>query len=284
MLIFDFAHFQKLSDEEITRINGIVNRLVRENIPIDERRSTPMSEAQKMGALALFGEKYGEEVRVIKFNDSVELCGGTHVKATGQIGYFRIFRESAIAAGIRRIEAFTGEVAENYVNQHLNALKQISSQFEQQQDLVEAVKEKLKEHETLLKQVEAFRKNALVLMKEKLFKSVQLLDDVRVIIKEVPVKNAGEMKDIAFQLRGEIKNLYMCLGANIDGKDNLALVISDNLVKERSLNAAEIIREISKEIQGGGGGQPFFATAGGKNPEGIERALKLAHKKLEESV
>ncbi|MBN2697356.1 MAG: alanine--tRNA ligase [Bacteroidales bacterium] len=283
-LRFDFSHFKKLTGEEIDRINQLVNRLIRENIAVDEKRAIPISEAQKMGAIALFGEKYGEMVRVIRFDDSVELCGGTHVKATGQIGYFRILRESAIAAGIRRIEAVTGDAAEAYVESQIKIISEIATEFEKQHDLVQAVKEKLKENEDLWKQVESFRRNALFMLKKKLSGSIRTVQNVQVISGKVNVDNPGELKDLAFQLKSEHPNLYLLLGAGIGGKAHLALMISENLITDYDLNASEIIRRISGEIKGGGGGQPFFATAGGKEPEGIDRALNLGIRILEERL
>jgi len=274
-LRFDFSHYKKLTDKEIERVNEIVNRLIRENIPVEEKRTIPLTDARKMGAIALFGEKYSDVVRVIKFKDSIELCGGTHVKATGQIGYFRILRESAIAAGIRRIEAVTGETAEKFVNNQINILKQISSEFEKQHDLVQAVKDKLKENQSLWKQVESFRRDAVLILKKQLADHIRQVQDINVIAEKISVDNPGELKDIAFRLRNEIKNLYLLLGASIGGKAHLALMISENLLEKYDLNASDIIRKVSAEIQGGGGGQPFFATAGGKDPEGIERALNL---------
>jgi len=281
---FDFSHYQKVTDDEIEKIESLVNQMIRKNIPVEEIRSLPMTEAQKLGAIALFGEKYGDNVRVIRFDNSVELCGGTHVKATGQIGYFKIFRESAIAAGIRRIEAVTGDIAERFVNNQINILKRISAEFEKQQDLVQAVREKLNENTKLQKQVESFRKNALNFLAKDLGSKIILMDDIRLIIEKVEVENTGELKELAFQLKNQIKNLFLLLGAEINGKAHLALMISENIVEEKNLNASEIIRVISSVIQGGGGGQPFFATAGGKNPDGIEKALNLGRNKFDELI
>ncbi len=279
-LRFDFSHYQKLTNEELAEIEKKVNAKIRENIINDEHREIPIGKAQKMGAMALFGEKYGDLVRVIKFGDSVELCGGTHVKATGQIGLCKIISESSVAAGIRRIEAITAYEAEKYVNKQLHLLKNITGLMKSNQNIFTDIENLINEKNTLTKQVENFVKDTLKIIKNSLKESVRNENGINIIIEKIDVGKTDALKDIAFQLKGEIDNLFMVLGAELDGKANIAIMISDNLVKERDLNAGKIIRDIAKEIQGGGGGQPFFATAGGKNPNGIQNALDKAKEYL----
>jgi len=275
-LRFDFSHFQKMTEDEINQVEAIVNQKIRENIPLQEHRETPIKKAQQMGAMALFGEKYGDLVRVIQFGESVELCGGTHVKATGEIGFFKIKTESSIAAGIRRIEAITAFEAEKFINKQLYTLNAIAELVKSNKDLIEDIKKLIDEKQDLSKQVEKFAKDALVIVKASLKQSVVEINGVNVILQKVDVANANDLKDLAFQLKGEIDNLFLVLGAEIEGKAAIAVMISDQLIKEKGLNAGNIIREIAKEVQGGGGGQSFFATAGGKNPAGIEAALTKA--------
>ncbi len=258
--------------------------MIRQNSTAEEHRAVPMKQAQEMGALALFGEKYGDAVRVIKFGDSMELCGGTHVAATGQIGVFRIFRESSIAAGIRRIEAFTGEVAERYIDEHMETVKQIAGNFENQKDLVKAVQAVLHEHSSLSKQVGKFQQNMLGVLAKTLEDQMERVGDIMLATSRVDLDNPGLLKDLAFQLRSRYPKVCLVLGAEIDGKAHLAIMLADLAIKTYDLNASAIIREVSKEIQGGGGGQPFFATAGGKNPKGIDAALALADKIIKEGI
>jgi alanyl-tRNA synthetase len=275
-LRFDFSHFQKLSDEEILKIEQLVNQRIRKNFSLEEKRTIPMDEAMNMGAIALFGEKYGDIVRVIKFGDSVELCGGTHVSATGDIGFFKITSEGSIAAGIRRIEAITGEKAEKYVLSRLNVLKGIEELFKNQGEVMKNVANLLNDNTSLAKELEGFKKEALKIVKQSLKSEIEEVNGINLIAEEIRAQSANDLKDLAFQLKGEVENLVLVLGAEINNKANLAIMISDNLVKEKELNANTIIREISKEVQGGGGGQPFFATAGGKYPKGIGQALHKA--------
>ncbi len=277
-LRFDFSHFQKVTDEELRKVEHTVNRMIRLNSAAEEHRALPMSKAKEMGALALFGEKYGDAVRVIKFGDSVELCGGTHVAATGQIGIFRIFRESSIAAGIRRIEAFTGEVAERYIDEHLEIVKQIAGSFENQKDLVKAVQSLHDEHSTLAKQVGGFQKNMLGVIAKTMEERMERLGDIMLATSRVELDNPALLRDLAFQVRSRYPKVCLILGAEIDGKAHLAIMLADVAIKSYGLNASTLIREVSGEIRGGGGGQPFFATAGGKNPAGIDAALEKARK------
>jgi alanyl-tRNA synthetase len=258
--------------------------MIRENSSIEEHRSLPMTKALEMGAVALFGEKYGDAVRVIRFGDSVELCGGTHVKATGQIGIFRIFRESSIAAGIRRIEALTGEVAERYIDESMDTMRQISSSFEKQQDLVKAVKGAVAENSKLSKQVEGFQQNMLSVMARNLEDKLERIGDHGLIVSRVELYNPAQLRDLSFQIRSRYPNLNMILGSEIEGKAHISIMLSDSLIKDTDLNASTMIREVSREIQGGGGGQAFFATAGGKNPAGIDKALAMARRILKDEI
>jgi alanyl-tRNA synthetase len=273
-LRFDFSHFQKVTPEEIEKVETIVNELIRKNINLEEMHDVPMKKAAEMGAMALFGEKYGDHVRVIKFDESVELCGGTHVHSTGQIGFFKILSEGAISAGVRRIEAITAEKAEEFIRQNLNELDEIKSLFNNTKNLKQSVENLLEENSKLAKQIEEFNKEKAKLIKSELITKIEKIGEIQFIGSIVQLDSAAIIKDLSFQLKNEVENLILVLGAELDGKANLSLMISDNLVKDKKLNAGQIIREIAKEIDGGGGGQPFYATAGGKNKDGLTRAIE----------
>ncbi len=276
MFRFDFSHFQKVSDEEIRQVEQIVNQLIRQNIPLDERRSIPIKEALEMGAMSLFGEKYGDMVRVIRFEDSIELCGGIHARATGQLGFFKIIKESSIAAGIRRIEAITGVEAEKYIYGLLDNLEMISSQLENHSNIVDAVRKIVSEHSELSKQVNNFKKDAFNVAIDGLKNRSEKIGDINFISEILPLADAEMLRDAAFRLKNEVENLVLVLGSSLNQKALLVIMISENIVTEKGLNASNMIREISKEIVGGGGGQPFFATAGGKKPEGLKAAISQA--------
>ncbi len=276
MFRFDFSHFQKLTEEEIREVEKEVNSLIRKNIALQEFRSLPIAEAEKMGAMMLFGEKYGEDVRVIRFGDSVELCGGIHARATGQLGFFKILRESSIAAGIRRIEAVTGIEAERYIYNQLDTLSEISTQLEKHSNILDAVKKLVSEHSELNKEIAAFRKDAMNAAVKKLHDQAEKIGKVNFIAEILPMADADMMRDAAFRLKNEINDLVLVLGGTANEKALLVIMISDNLVAELNINASQMIREVAKEIQGGGGGQPFFATAGGKNPGGLDAAIAKA--------
>ena len=276
-LRFDFSHFQKMTDEELTEVASIVNRLIRRNLPLEEFRSIPIANAREMGALAVFGEKYGDLVRVIKYGDSIELCGGTHVAATGQIGFFKILSESSVSAGVRRIEAITADKAEEYINNTYKNLHEIEKLLKSNKNLMESVRTLVEENEGLKKETEKFAKESLRLFKERLKMGMRMCMDIKVIVAQVMVPPA-QMKDVAFQLRGEYDKFILIAGGVAAGKPHLTIMFSNNLVDEFGLNAGQIIREAAQEIKGGGGGQPFFATAGGSDPEGIEKAIKKAEK------
>lgn len=275
-LRFDFSHFRKMTDEEIEKVENIVNENIRKNYPLEEKRGIAMSEAKAMGAMSLFGEKYGDKVRVIRFGDSVELCGGTHIGATGQIGLFKIVSESAIAAGVRRIEAISAARAERYVNDQIKTLKNIKEVVKGSKDILDGVLNLVKENSALSKKVDIFAREQLKILKNNLKSKVLLERGINIIADRVEVDNANALKDIAFQLKNEVDNLFLVLGAEINGKPQLAVMISENLVKEKNLNAGQIVREAGREIKGGGGGQPFFAMAGGKDAEGISAAIEKA--------
>ncbi len=267
---------RRLSDEEIREIEKEVNRKIRENLPLDEEREVPIDRAREMGAMALFGEKYGEKVRVVRFGDSVELCGGTHVRSTGQIGFFKIVRESAIAAGIRRIEAITGEKAEEFIFQEHDILTTLGQILPSGKNVIETVEKILNENNELGLRLQELEKEKLGSVRKKLKEKAERIGDIDFIGAVVDVDNAGALRDLAFQLRGEMENLFLVLGAAAGEKANLAIMIADNLVSRKALDAAQVIRECAAEIRGGGGGQPFFATAGGKNPDGLDRAIEKA--------
>ena len=274
-LRFDFSHFQKMTKEEIRTVEAIANRKIRENIALQELRETPMDEAQKMGAMALFGEKYGETVRVIRFGSSVELCGGTHVKSTGNIGMVRIVSESSIAAGIRRIEAITGQAVEQLLDNQLDVIAQVKELLNNTPDVLSAVKKLSEETSELRKQIEAFQHEKIMALRDQLLTSAQEINGIRVIQYEGNL-TADQVKTLAFQIKNiNPEKLFIVAGCVNEGKPSLTVLLSDDLVAT-GLNAVNIAREAAKEIQGGGGGQPFFASAGGKNPAGISKAIATA--------
>jgi alanyl-tRNA synthetase len=273
---FDFAHFTKVSDEEMKKIEQIVNSKIAANIALEERRNVPVKEATGMGATALFGEKYGEYVRVITFDPSFsrELCGGTHVSATGQIGMFKIISETAVAAGVRRIEAITSDNAKAYYEDQTQQLDKISGLLKHPKDITQRIEALLEENNTLQEQINTLINEKAQGIKKELLTNKRSVKGMNVIISEVKLPNADAIKNISFELKNQIDNLFFLCGAQIDNKAHLSLIISENLITEKNLNAINIIRELSKEIQGGGGGQAFYATAGGKKPEGIKVALE----------
>ncbi|MFO7923223.1 MAG: alanine--tRNA ligase [Bacteroidales bacterium] len=275
-LRFDFSHFQKISDIEIKKLEDAVNRKIRENIPREEHRKIPLQKARDSGAISLFGEKYGNKVRTIRFGNSLELCGGTHVEQTGQIGLFRIVSESAVAAGIRRIEAVTGSKAEEWVNEQVDKLNRIKALLRSTADPEKTIRQLLKDKSLLEKQIEQFTRDRAKELKSDLLSKAEKAGEITIIAGSIAADSPGTLKDIAFQLKGEIKGLFMVLGAEISGKAHLAVMLSEELVSKKKLKANEIIRSIANNIQGGGGGQDFFATAGGKNPAGIKDAINKA--------
>ncbi|RFZ84967.1 alanine--tRNA ligase [Mucilaginibacter terrenus] len=277
-LRFDFSHFAKVTDEELAQIETIVNQKVRENIPLKEERMVAYQEAITSGVTALFGEKYGEYVRVITFDDnfSKELCGGTHVKATGQIGYFKIVAESAVAAGVRRIEAITGVAAENYINEQTKLVQGVKELLKNPKDINKSIEALLEENNRLKKEIEKAVLEKSSGLKDELAKKATEINGVNFIAERVELPNADAVKNVSYQLKDIVPNLFLVLATENDGKPGLTVMIAENLVKEKGLNAGTIVRELAKEIQGGGGGQPFYATAGGKDATGLERALEKA--------
>ncbi len=278
VLRFDFSHFSKISDDELAEIERIVNERIRENIPLNEQRNVPIEKAKELGAMALFGEKYGEYVRVITFDPSysVELCGGTHVPMTGKIGFFKILSESSIAAGVRRIEAVTAENAEVYVNEQLNVLEQVKGLFNNPKDLVKMAEGVLQDRLKLSKEIEKYQLSQVSALKNNLINCAVNTGHLNIIIQKVDLPNADALKKISFDLKNEVKNLIMILAANIGEKPQIGIMISDNVVKEYNLHAGNMVRELAKEIKGGGGGQPFFATAGGKDLSGLSKVIQKA--------
>ena len=272
VLRFDFSHFQKMTHDEIRRVERLVNANIRKNIALKEYRSIPMDEARKMGAMALFGEKYGEEVRVICFDKSIELCGGVHIQATGQIGMFKIVSEGSVAAGVRRIEAVTGLKAEEMLDDYQDLIIGLKQLFNNAPDLKGAIEKYIEENAGLKKQLEEFVKEKAVMLKERLLSKAKDINGIKLITHtgEMP---ADIVKDIAFALRGEVSGNMIFAAATIaNGKPMLTLMISDSLVAQ-GLDAGRIVKEAARAIQGGGGGQKHFATAGGKNADGLSAAL-----------
>ena len=283
-LRFDFSHYQKLTEEETDQVEMLVNRLIRQNISLQELRSVPIAEAREMGAMALFGEKYGDQVRVIRFGESVELCGGTHVAATGQIGFFRIISESSIASGIRRIEAQTGQEAELNIREQQKTIRELSLRLKSNSGLIDAADQLLDENQHLRKKIESFEKEQLKHIKDDLHKRIQPLNGVNLICERIDLSDVSQVKDLAYQIKGETENLYLVIGSVIQEKPILTVMISESLVSSLGLHAGNIIRESAREIQGGGGGQPFFATAGGKDVNGLERAMSKARQAVIDKI
>ena len=277
-LRFDFSHFAKLSENEIAKVEQIVNQKIRENIKLDEKRNVPIQKAKELGAMALFGEKYGDFVRVITFNPnySIELCGGTHVKATGEIGFFKITAETAVAAGVRRIEAVTSIEAENLINLQFNIVESLSEILKNPKDIKKALLDLYEEKNKLQKQLDQFRQKELNAMKDELLKKVFVKEGINILVEKINIYAIDALKQLAFEIKTAVEPLYMVLAADVEGKPQLAVMISDQLIKEKNLNAGHIIKELAKEINGGGGGQPFFATAGGTDLQGLEKVVKKA--------
>ncbi|NHB69057.1 alanine--tRNA ligase [Perlabentimonas gracilis] len=275
-LRFDFAHFQKMTDEEIRRVESLVNEAIRQNTMVDEHRDVPMDQAQQMGAIALFGEKYGDAVRVIRFGDSVELCGGTHVSATGNIGLFKIVSEGAISAGIRRIEAITAQKAEDFLYQQVDFIKNLKALMGNPPDVMVAAEKLVNENSSLRKQIEAFTKEHVKNLKGSLISTVASKNGASVIAQKVDIDNADALKDLAYQIRNEVPDLFLVLGAEINEKPLLTVMVAESIIESKKADASTIIREAAKEMKGGGGGQPFYATAGGKDPQGLEKAIAKA--------
>ena len=273
ILRFDFSHFQKVTDEELRQVERMVNEMIRQDIHIDEHRDIPFDEAKKLGAIALFGEKYGDKVRVVRFGPSCEFCGGVHASSTGRIGFFKILSESSVAAGIRRIEAKTGRECEDllYVMEdHLKAIKQF---FNNAKDLEGVIQKYIEEHDQMKKEIESFQAQAVERTKDYLLTEVQAVNGVNVITRVIGMPPAS-VKDLVFQLRAAVQAPFLCvIGSHYQGKPTLSIMMSDDLVKDHGLNAGQMVREAAQLIQGGGGGQPHYATAGGKSVDGLSAAV-----------
>ncbi|MGI4832600.1 MAG: alanine--tRNA ligase [Janthinobacterium lividum] len=278
LLRFDFSHFTKVTDAQLREIEQLVNQRIRQQIPLDERRNVPVAEAKGLGAMALFGEKYGDFVRVITFGKdySVELCGGLHVANTGSIGYFKIVSESAVGAGVRRLEAVTAAAAEAYVDQQLDQLAQVRETLGNPQHLLPSLDKQTEEIAALRKQLEQFAQQSLTQQKNQLLGQVKPVNGLNFLAAQVQASSADDLKKLAYDLRQQVPNLVLVLGADLDGKPQLAVMLADDVAQTGKLNATTLVRELAKEIQGGGGGQPFFATAGGKNAAGLGAALAKA--------
>lgn len=271
-LRFDFSHFAKITDEELALVEAMVTKAIHSNIPLEERRSVPIDEAKKLGAMALFGEKYGDAVRVIKFGDSVELCGGIHVPSTGKIGIFKITSEAAVAAGIRRIEAITGPSAEQYFKEKAATLDQLSALLKNPQNIQKAVLDLIEKNNELTKSLEQFQREKSKAIKAVLSTKINAENGIQ-FLGEIVDLDSDSVKDILFQLKSETDNFVGVIGNKDGAKCTLSLIISENLVKDKGWDASKLIRSAAQHIQGGGGGQNFFATAGGKLPSGLSMAI-----------
>ena len=277
-LRFDFSHFQKVTPEELRKVERIVNDMIRQDIPLEEHRNMPLAEAKELGAVALFGEKYGDKVRVVRFGPSCEFCGGIHVKSTGHIGFFKIISESSVAAGVRRIEALTGKACEDAIYEVEDTMKAIQALFNNAKDLKATIEKSISENSALKKQVEGFRQQTVDRTAKTLAERAQEVNGVKVVKAVLPVDPASA-KDIVFKVRELIpENLVCVLGSRHDDRPLLSVMFSDDMVKDRNLNAGKLIREAAKLIQGGGGGQPHYAQAGGKNVDGLSAAVDMVLK------
>ncbi|MFM7636976.1 MAG: alanine--tRNA ligase [Crocinitomicaceae bacterium] len=279
-LRFDFSHFAKVTDEEMEQIEALVVEAIHQNIMLDERRAVPIDEAKAMGAMALFGEKYGDSVRVIKFGDSVELCGGIHVSNTAKIGLFKIISESAVAAGVRRIEAITGSTAEVFFKDKAAKLDAIHALLKNPKDIEKAIDDLISKNQQLTREIEQFQREKVNVIKSELKSKISEINGIH-FLGEVIILDVNSVKDILFQLKGETPNFVGVIGNTEGEKCGLSLILSDNLVEIKKWDAAQFIREVSSYINGGGGGQSFFATAGGRNSHGLQIAIETLKKRME---
>ena len=272
-LRFDFSHFQKVSDEELRQVEQLVNQMIREDFPLDEHRDAPLEEAKALGAVAIFGEKYGDKVRVVRFGPSCEFCGGIHATSTGRIGFFKIMSESSVAAGIRRIEALTGKACEDAIYAAADTMNDLKAMFNNTKDLKASIEKFISEHDELRKELERFQAQAVERTKEMLLSRIKEVNGISVITAVLPIEPAAA-KDLVFKLREAVpQKLVAVIGSTAHNKPLLTVMFSDDMVKEHQLNAGQIIREAAKLIQGGGGGQPHYAQAGGKNIDGMNAAV-----------
>ncbi len=281
VLRFDFSHFQKLTHEEIRLVEQNVTEKIRSNFPIEEHRHVPIEVAKEQGAMALFGEKYGDDVRTVRFGTSIELCGGTHISSTGRIGTFRIVSEGAISAGVRRIEAVTAKVCEDWLYAKEDALIEIKNLLNNVPDVMQGIHKLLTDNEEMKKDLQGYIKEKTEQLKQMIIKNKTQVNGVNVFKVITPIAVPEVIKDIAFQIKGQFPENMVFVGASsTNGKPTLTVMLSDDLVAE-GLHAGNIVREAAKHIQGGGGGQPHFATAGGKNADGLNAAVDFILKKLE---
>ena len=272
-LRFDFSHFQKVTDEELRQVERLVNDMIRQDIPLDEHRDTPMEEAKELGAIALFGEKYGDRVRVVRFGPSCEFCGGIHAQSTGRIGMFKIVSESSVAAGIRRIEALTGKTCEEAYYALEDSMRQIKALFNNAKDLQGVIAKYIEEHDAMKKDIEAFRAQAVERMAKTLVEKAEVVNGVNVIKAVIPFEPSAA-KDLVFKIREALPENQLCvIGSTANEKPMLSVMLSDDMVSSHDLNAGKMVREAARLIQGGGGGQPHYAQAGGKNLDGISAAV-----------
>lgn len=278
ILRFDFSHFAAMTDEEIAKVETLVNQKVRENIALNEQRNVPIEKAKTLGAMALFGEKYGDFVRVITFDPtySVELCGGTHVSHTGKIGLVKIVSESSVAAGVRRIEAVTADGAQQFVNEGLTLLQEVKAILKNPKDLVQSVKSLAEEKHALEKKLEALYREQTQQITNQLITQVKPVGAYQFLAEKVTLPDADSLKNLAYGIKQKFENLVLVLAADIQGKPQIAVMLGDAVVAEKKLHAGEMVKRLAKEIDGGGGGQPFFATAGGKKLEGLEVVVAKA--------
>ena len=282
-LRFDFSHYQKVTDEELRQVERMVNQMIRQDIPLDEHRDTPLEEAREMGAIALFGEKYGDRVRVVRFGPSCEFCGGIHAQSTGRIGMFKILSEASVAAGIRRIEAITGQNCEEAVYLMEDTMRALRSMFNNAKDLKTVIQKYIEEHDSMKKDIERFQAQAIERTKQTLVERAESIDGIRVVKAILPIE-AAAAKDLVFKVREALPESLVCvIGSTAGQKPLLSVMLSDDMVSDHGLNAGQMVREAARLIQGGGGGQPHFASAGGKNLDGlaaaVDKVIELAVKK-----
>jgi alanyl-tRNA synthetase len=279
---FDFSHFQKVGEAELLQIEQMVNEKIRSNISLEEQRNLPIEEAKKAGAMMLFGEKYGDAVRMVTFDPdfSRELCGGTHVASTGEIGLFKIVAESAVAAGIRRIEAVTADGAEAFLRRELAELDDIRGLFKHAPNTVRQIANLQEENRQLRKEIERLQAAQANALKGELKSRFVPSGGANLLVARVPLTDGAALKNLAYQLENEVGNAAIVFGALISDKPQVMAIVSKELVEGKGLHAGNIVRELAKDIEGGGGGQPFFATAGGKKAEGLDAAMEKAAKLL----
>lgn len=284
MIRFDFSHFEKLSKDNLSEIEDMVNQQILKDISLEENRGMKIDEAKKMGAMALFGEKYGENVRVVVFDPeySIELCAGTHISSTGKIGLFKITHETSVAAGVRRIEACTGHRAIEYVNKKLETLDKVQSLMKHPRDLKKSVVELIAERSTLAHRAEKLEREKMGNMSSGLGQKIKIAKKGKMLAERIDLPNAQALKDVLFGLKNSHKDLVGLIGSEIDGKPMIGIIAGDEIIEKKMIHAGEIIREIAKEIDGGGGGQAYFATAGGKNAKGLDDAIKKGEDMIRE--